>query len=136
LTVATAVAEDVIVNSCVIRSDPSSVPVNEEPGVTDETHDLVALEPFAHETSPWFVVAVFATEINAGFPGANVASDVARLLADGPTGETVAVLENAAVEPLAFAAVTRQRMGLEYPRLKKLDGGVYVDKLLVPGALT
>ena len=125
LTVATAVAEDVIVNSCVIRSDPSSVPVNEDPGVTDETHERVALEPFAHETCPWFVVAVFATEIKAGFPGANVASDVARLLAVGVTAETVAVFdETAEVEPLAFVAVTRQRIGLWYPKVKKSEGGV------------
>ena len=63
-------------------------------------------------------------------------SAVAKLLADGVTADTVAVLENASVEPLAFTAVTRQRIGLKYPELKKLEGGVYVDRLLVPGALT
>jgi hypothetical protein len=49
--------------------------------------------------------------------------------------KTVAVLEKAAVELVAFAAVTLQRIGLEYPKLKKLEGGVYVDSVLVPGAL-
>jgi hypothetical protein len=112
LTVATAVAEDVIVNSCEVRSEPPSVPVNEEPGVTDDTQADVALDPFAQVTCPWLVVAVFATEIKAGFPGVTVVSEVARLLAVGVTAETVAVLENAAVEPLAFTAVTRQRIGL------------------------
>jgi predicted pyridoxine 5'-phosphate oxidase superfamily flavin-nucleotide-binding protein len=58
------------------------------------------------------VVAVFATVIEEGVPGVSVVSDVARLLAEGVTAETVAVLENAAVEPLAFAAVTLQRIGL------------------------
>jgi hypothetical protein len=112
LTVATAVAEDVIVNSCEVRSDPPSVPVNEDPGVTDDTHADVALEPLAQVTCPWLVVAVFATVIEEGVPGVSVVSDVARLLAVGVTAETVAVLENAAVEPLAFAAVTLQRIGL------------------------
>jgi hypothetical protein len=113
LTVATAVAEDVIVNSCEVRSEPPSVPVNEEPGVTDDTHADVAFDPFAQVTCPWLVVAVFATEIKAGVPGVTVVSDVARSLAVGVTAETVAVLEeNAAVEPLAFTAVTRQRIGL------------------------
>jgi hypothetical protein len=112
LTVATAVAEDVMVNSCEVRSDPPSVPVYEEPGVTEETHADVALEPFVHETCPWLVVAVFATVIEEGVPGVSVVSDVARLLAEGVTAETVAVLENAEVEPLAFAAVTLQRIGL------------------------
>jgi hypothetical protein len=54
---------------------------------------------------------------------------------DGAGAETAAVLENASVEPLAFTAVTLQRIGLRYPKLKKLDGGVYVDKVLAPGAL-
>ena len=102
-----------MVNSCEVRSDPPSVPVYEEPGVTEETHADVALEPFVHETCPWLVVAVFATVIEEGVPGVSVVSDVARLLADGVTAETVAVLENAEVDPLAFAAVTRQRIGLE-----------------------
>ena len=44
---------------------------------------------------------------------------------------TVAVLENAAVEPPAFVAVTRQRIGLMYPREKKFDGGEY-DELVAP----
>jgi hypothetical protein len=49
---------------------------------------------------------------------------------------TAAVFEETAeVEPLAFVAVTRQRIGLWYPKVKKSEGGVYVDKLLVPGAL-
>jgi hypothetical protein len=113
LTVATAVAEDVIVNSCEVRSDPPSEPVNEEPGVTDDTHEEVAFVPFSHVTRPWFVVAVFATAIEKGSCGVSVESDVARLLAVGVTAETVALLENAAVEPLAFTAVTRQRIGLE-----------------------
>jgi hypothetical protein len=112
LTVATAVAEDVIVNSCEVRSDPTSEPVYEEPGVTDDTHADVAFDPFVQVTFPWLVVAVFATVIEEGEPGVNVVSDVARLLAEGATAETVAVLENAAVEPLAFAAVTLQRIGL------------------------
>jgi hypothetical protein len=38
---------------------------------------------------------------------------------------TVAVLEeNADVEPLGLVAVTRQRIGLWYPKAKKLEGGV------------
>jgi hypothetical protein len=45
----------------------------------------------------------------------------------GAADATVAVLENAAVEPLALVAVTRQRIGLKYPEVKKLAGGVYVD---------
>jgi hypothetical protein len=36
--------------------------------------------------------------------------------------ETVAVLENASVEPPTFVAVTRQRIGLTY-MLLKFDGG-------------
>jgi hypothetical protein len=103
----------VIVNSCEVRSDPPSVPVNEEPGVTDDTHADVAFDPFVHVTCPWLVVAVFATVIEDGLPGVIVVSDVARLLAVGATAETVAVLENASVEPLAFTAVTRQRIGLK-----------------------
>jgi hypothetical protein len=51
--------------------------------------------------------------IEEGAPGVIVVSEVARLLAEGVTAETVAVLENAAVEPLAFVAVTRQRIGLK-----------------------
>jgi hypothetical protein len=51
--------------------------------------------------------------------------------------KTAAVFdETAEIEPLAFVAVTRQRIGLRYPKVKKSEGGVYVDKLLVPGALT
>jgi hypothetical protein len=51
--------------------------------------------------------------------------------------DTEAVLDEVAVvEPLALVAVTRQRIGLKYPNVKKLEGGVYVDRLLVPGALT
>ena len=43
----------------------------------------------------------------------------------GTPGVTVAVFEDIAeVEPLAFVAVTRQRIGLRYPRVKKLEGGV------------
>lgn len=40
--------------------------------------------------------------------------------------ETVAVLENASVEPPTFVAVTRQRIGLTY-MLLKLEGGKYVE---------
>jgi hypothetical protein len=135
-TVAVAVVEEVIVKSCSVISVPPSDPVNEDPGVTEETHELVAFAPLVHETFPSLVLTVFATVIEEGVPGVTVASAVARLLAEGATGDTVAVLEeNAAVEPLAFVAVTRQRIGLWYPKVKKLDGGVYVDKLLVPGAL-
>ena len=94
------------------RSVPPSDPVYEDPGVTDDTHALVEFEPLVQETLPWFVVAVFATVIELGFPGVVVASEVARLLAEGAGGDTVAVFEYAAVEPLAFVAVTRQRIGL------------------------
>ncbi len=39
--------------------------------------------------------------------------------------ETVAVLEKAGLPaPPELDAVTRQRIGLAYPRVKKLDGGV------------
>ena len=88
------------------------MPVNEDPGVTDDTHADVAFEPLAQVTCPWLVVAVFATVMDEGAPGVNVVSAVARLLADGATGDTVAVLEKAAVDPLAFTAVTLQRIGL------------------------
>jgi len=36
---------------------------------------------------------------------------------------TVAVFEKAWFDPPAFDAVTRQRIGLKYPKLKKLEGG-------------
>ena len=45
--------------------------------------------------------------------------------------ETVAVLENAATDPPPFVAVTRQRIGLMYPREKKLDGAKY-EELVAP----
>jgi hypothetical protein len=57
-------------------------------------------------------VPVLATVIEEGVPGVIVESEVARLLAVGVTADTVAVFENAAVDPLAFVAVTLQRIGL------------------------
>ena len=47
--------------------------------------------------------------------------------------ETVAVLENAAVDPPPFVAVTLQRIGLTYIELK-FDGGEY-DELVAPEIL-
>jgi hypothetical protein len=47
--------------------------------------------------------------------------------------ETVAVFENASVEPPAFVAVTRQRIGLTYIELK-FDGGEY-EELVAPEIL-
>ena len=41
----------------------------------------------------------------------------------GAADATVAVFEKAAVEPLRFVAVTRQRIGLASPKVKKFDGG-------------
>ena len=95
-----------MVNNCEVRSVPPSDPVYEDPGVTDDTHALVALEPFVQVTFPWLVVPVLATVIEDGVPGVIVESDVARLLADGVISDTVTELENACVEPDAFAAVT------------------------------
>jgi hypothetical protein len=37
--------------------------------------------------------------------------------------ETLAVFEKAEVDPPEFVAVTRQRIGLENPKEKKLEGG-------------
>ena len=37
------------------------------------------------------------------------------------------MLEKAWFDPPALEAVTRQRIGLKYPKLKKLDGGEYVE---------
>lgn len=48
--------------------------------------------------------------------------------------DTVAVLEFAEADPPAFVAVTRQRIGLAYPREKKFEGGVY-DELVAPEIL-
>jgi hypothetical protein len=58
--------------------------------------------------------------------------------ADGAVAgaDTVAVLENASVDPTEFVARTRQRIGLKYPKVKKLEGGVYVDDVELPGAVT
>ena len=76
-------AEDVIVNVCCVGKDPPSVPVNEDPGVTDETHAVVAFEPLVHVTLPELLVAVFATVIDEGAPGVIVVSAIASALADG-----------------------------------------------------
>ena len=49
--------------------------------------------------------------------------------------DTEAVLEDVAVvEPPAFVAVTRQRIGLAYPIDKKFEGGVY-EELVAPEIL-
>jgi hypothetical protein len=61
------------------------------------------------------------------------ATPVPDKVTDPPDGgdrgaDTDAVLEEVAVfDPAAFVAVTRQRIGLSYPREKKLEGGEYVE---------
>jgi hypothetical protein len=111
-TVATAVAVPVTVNVWLVIKVPASVPVYEDPGVTEDTHELVALEPFVHETVPVFEGTVLETVIEEGIPGTNVESVVVRVLAEGVGTETAAVFEYAAVDPTALVAVTRQRIGL------------------------
>jgi hypothetical protein len=52
---------------------------------------------------------------------------VSELTVPGTVGDnTVALLENACVDPPAFVAVTRQRIGL-VKKEKKLGGGAYVE---------